>query len=299
MRLLSALRRGVTRVEMGRIASGTDPAGKVAQYLFDHGMLTEHTGSPSDDTVEARQFGYLSAVTDDPAAAQEHLAASVVAVLGVGGTGGGIVQHLVGAGVGHLLLADDDRVQRNNLNRQFLFSTGDIGRLKVEAAAERVAMVNPGTAVTTHATRIMATEDVDDVLARAPVDFVAVGLDQPPGIGPAMVVHACWERGIPAIFGGVGITRGFFGPVYAPRFSSHPPLLPAAAVEVETTPFSFGPTNSIITSWISHQILHHLMGAHHVVEYDAQRVVDFSNCAVHRRTSRSEEGFDAGDHRRD
>jgi molybdopterin/thiamine biosynthesis adenylyltransferase len=73
---------------------------------------------------------------------QKKLLAASVAVVGAGGIGAPVIQYLAAAGVGRLRVIDGDRVSLDNLQRQTLFGAGDIGRAKVEAAAERVAGLN-------------------------------------------------------------------------------------------------------------------------------------------------------------
>jgi bacteriocin biosynthesis cyclodehydratase domain-containing protein len=91
-----------------------------------------------------------------------HPAEATITVLGVGGTGSAVAAGLVGLGIGRIHLVDFDRVEESNLNRQLLFTEADIGRLKTEAAAERLALINPAVAVTTE-TRLV--RDADDVAA--------------------------------------------------------------------------------------------------------------------------------------
>jgi adenylyltransferase/sulfurtransferase len=76
-------------------------------------------------------------------AGQQRLLAATVAVIGAGGIGSPVVQYLAAAGVGRLRVFDDDTVSVDNLQRQLLFGTRDVGRRKVEAAAEAVARLNP------------------------------------------------------------------------------------------------------------------------------------------------------------
>jgi adenylyltransferase/sulfurtransferase len=79
---------------------------------------------------------------------QEALAASRVLVVGCGGLGHPLALYLAGAGVGQLVLADGDRVERSNLPRQLLFSEGDIGANKAEVLARRLAAQFPDCTVT-------------------------------------------------------------------------------------------------------------------------------------------------------
>ena len=82
--------------------------------------------------------------------AMDRLAAARVAVFGVGGVGGYVVEALARSGVGALDLIDSDTVDAANLNRQVIATTTTLGRPKVEVAAERVAAINPHCAVRSH-----------------------------------------------------------------------------------------------------------------------------------------------------
>lgn len=68
---------------------------------------------------------------------------STVLIVGLGGLGSVAAQYLAGAGVGCLLLADRDRVEASNLQRQTLYRQADVGRAKTEAAAAQLAALNP------------------------------------------------------------------------------------------------------------------------------------------------------------
>jgi molybdopterin/thiamine biosynthesis adenylyltransferase len=74
---------------------------------------------------------------------QRRLLAATVAVIGAGGIGAPVIQYLAAAGVGRLRVIDDDVVSLDNLQRQVLFGSADVGRAKVAAAAEAVARLDP------------------------------------------------------------------------------------------------------------------------------------------------------------
>jgi len=74
---------------------------------------------------------------------QQKLRNSAVLVIGAGGLGSPVLMYLAAAGVGTIGIVDHDEVQPGNLQRQILYDTGDITRPKVEAAAERLADLNP------------------------------------------------------------------------------------------------------------------------------------------------------------
>lgn len=86
-----------------------------------------------------RNAGHLLTFTTDPISALERLRASTVCVLGVGGVGSCVVQHLAGVGVRNYVLVDHDRVEAKNLNRQFIYTLNDVGRPKIEAAKDFIA----------------------------------------------------------------------------------------------------------------------------------------------------------------
>ena len=75
--------------------------------------------------------------------AMEKLSRSWVAVFGLGGVGGYVVEALARSGIGALDLIDSDRVSRSNINRQILATQSSVGQYKAEAAARRVRDINP------------------------------------------------------------------------------------------------------------------------------------------------------------
>ena len=79
--------------------------------------------------------------------AQARFAAARVLVIGIGGLGAPVAQFLTAAGVGTITLCDADRVDLTNLQRQILYATHDVGQPKVEAAATRLAAINPEVAI--------------------------------------------------------------------------------------------------------------------------------------------------------
>ena len=78
------------------------------------------------------------------------LADARVAVFGVGGVGGYVVEALVRSGVGHIELIDHDTVAESNLNRQIIATYDTIGRFKVDVMKERVLSINPDAEVVAH-----------------------------------------------------------------------------------------------------------------------------------------------------
>lgn len=75
--------------------------------------------------------------------AMERLAEAHVAVFGLGGVGGYVVEALARSGIGRFTLIDDDKICVTNVNRQILAVSGTIGRYKADVAAERIRAINP------------------------------------------------------------------------------------------------------------------------------------------------------------
>ena len=104
----------------------------------------------------SRQTRYLRhlSIAEVGEAGQQRLAESCVLIVGAGGLGSPAALYLAAAGVGRLVLVDDDRVERSNLQRQILHSDHLIGHLKTESAAQRLHALNPDIRIETHTERI-------------------------------------------------------------------------------------------------------------------------------------------------
>jgi adenylyltransferase/sulfurtransferase len=123
---------------------------------------------------------------------QERIGRSRVLMVGVGGLGAPVAIYLASAGVGSLTLCDGDRVDLTNLQRQVIFRADDIGRPKVEAAADAIAALNPEVHVVTvgervgpsRLERLVADNDIvvdcsDNFLTRHAVNRVCVAQRRP------------------------------------------------------------------------------------------------------------------------
>jgi sulfur-carrier protein adenylyltransferase/sulfurtransferase len=106
---------------------------------------------------------------------QERLQRARVLVVGAGGLGSPAALYLAAAGVGTLGLVDCDRVELSNLQRQVLFDSASVGRLKTEAARERLLALNPEITVVAH-TLTLRAENVLEVLRD--YDVVLDGTDR-------------------------------------------------------------------------------------------------------------------------
>jgi len=136
-------------------------------------------------------------------AGQRKLRAATVAVIGAGGIGSPAIQYLAAAGIGRLILIDDDRVDLSNLQRQTLFGEADVGEMKVAAASEAVARLNPHIHLTKFARRIDAG-NARTLLADA--DVVLDGCDN--FVTRLAVADAALALRIPLVSAAVGQFEG-------------------------------------------------------------------------------------------
>jgi len=150
----------------------------------------------SDD--EARRYARQTLLAEVGEEGQRRLKAARVLVVGAGGLGSPVALYLAAAGVGRIGLVDSDRVELSNLHRQVLFATGDLGRGKVDAAAERLRGLNPEIEVVAHRERFTPANALD--LVRA-YDVVADGTDNFPT--RYLVNDACVLAGRPNVFASV------------------------------------------------------------------------------------------------
>ncbi|MBV9451257.1 MAG: HesA/MoeB/ThiF family protein [Streptosporangiaceae bacterium] len=140
---------------------------------------------------------------------QARLHASRVTVLGIGGFGTFVSLMLAAFGVGELHLVDFDTVELINLNRQVLYCEADVGRYKVDAAADQLSRVNPNVRITTGRTKVDGLEAARDCCRDA--DLVVCAADRPPGKIYEWLNQAALERRVPWVRGGsAGLTASAF-----------------------------------------------------------------------------------------
>ncbi len=137
---------------------------------------------------------------------------SSVAVVGMGGLGCVAATYLIAAGIGRIFIVDRDFVNESNLNRQFLYGMLDIGKPKVDVAAERLRELNPDVNV------IPFQIDVDEnnvMNLIAEVDLVVDGLDS--WKSRFVLNDACVKTGTPYVHAGVSGFRGQLTVVFPGR----------------------------------------------------------------------------------
>lgn len=185
------------------------------------------------DTSEIRRYGRHLTLPEVGLEGQRRLKAARVLLVGAGGLGSPLGLYLAAVGIGTLGLVDDDVVDLSNLQRQVLYGQSDLGRPKIEAAAERLRDVNPHVHLEPHATRL----DVSNVRRLVEsYDVIVDGSDNFPT--RYLVNDACVLVGKPDVWGAIQRFEGQLsvfwserGPCYRCLFPEPPPpgLVPSCA----------------------------------------------------------------------
>ncbi len=181
-------------------------------------------GPPLDRAQIARYARHLL-IPDVGELGQRRLANARVAVVGAGGLGSPALLYLAAAGIGTIGVIDPDVVEASNLQRQVVHGVSDVGRAKVDSAAEALAEVNPLVEVVRHPVRLESSNALD-VLAG--YDVVVDGTDN--FATRYLVNDACVLLGVPCVWGSIyrfdGQTSVFWaehGPCYRCLFPEPPP----------------------------------------------------------------------------
>lgn len=132
---------------------------------------------PPLDAADRRRYSRQILLDEIGPAGQARLAAAKVLVVGAGGLGSPVALYLAAAGVGTIGIADLDRVEEHNLQRQLLHATADIGRPKVESARARLQALNPRITVVAHGAGIRPENAVEIFAA---YDVIVDGTDNFP-----------------------------------------------------------------------------------------------------------------------
>ncbi|PKL95787.1 MAG: molybdopterin biosynthesis protein MoeB [Gammaproteobacteria bacterium HGW-Gammaproteobacteria-8] len=149
-------------------------------------------------------------------AGQLKLRRASVLLVGAGGLGSPAALYLAAAGLGRIVIVDDDRVERSNLQRQVLHAEAGIGQLKVDSASARLRALNPDIEIETRALRL-GRDTVDACVAD--VDLVIDGSDNFPT--RYLLNAACLRHARPLLYAAVERFSGQLG-LFAPGRSGQP-----------------------------------------------------------------------------
>lgn len=238
------------------------------------------SNEPSGLSPQAEYFAHLGLNAEE---AQERISSSKILLLGLGGTGSVVLQHLVGAGAKRYVLVDHDVVSASNLERQFIYTRQQIGRTKVSAAGEYVVARVSAADISTAVSNVVDEQDLKAIVSQnGRIDLAIICIDQPPGLSYKIPASFLWHNAIPFLHGGVMIRSGFFGPFFDRKVSPFgPEFFPIdAGNRLPQTTMCYPPHNTMIGSAIAADVIHYLAGARDLIDFERRTIVDF-----HRGTS--------------
>lgn len=145
---------------------------------------------------------------------KSNIAEKKVTILGIGGLGANTAMLLTQAGVKKIRLVDFDKVEACNLNRGQVFTYNDIGKYKVDVAAQNIGKVNNTVIIEPIIAEIRSREDIVRYIDDA--DFVVRAADKPINLFNQWFNQACIELDKPFIYGGMNEYLGVYGPLCIP-----------------------------------------------------------------------------------
>ena len=183
--------------------------------------------------ADLRRYSRHLLIPEVGLAGQQRLASARVLVIGAGGLGSPVLAYLAAAGIGRLIVIDDDAVDLTNLQRQILYDTADVGAPKAARAAERRRALNPQVTVDALGVRFDASN------ARELVALADVVVDASDTFATRYLVNdACVLEGKPDVSGSIFRFDGQLsvfgapaGPCYRCLYPEPPPahLVPSCA----------------------------------------------------------------------
>jgi len=277
LRLLAALDGSRTREELEQ-EFGEEEVGDLLAQFEELGVVED---AADDELIEEevvarfdRQLRYFSDISTGPTPSQcqGRLESARIAVLGVGGLGGWTALALSCCGIGEMLLVDYDRVELTNLNRQVLYGEADIGRLKAEAAAERLASFNSRARVEVLPKRLESEAEIAATIAG--YDLVIDAIDWPAHEVERWVNSACFAAGIPFVAASHFPPIARVGPFYVPGVTgcyscqeiSYRRSYPMFDIAIDqrrekrSPGATLGPACALIGGQVALDIVHHLTG---------------------------------------
>ena len=195
--------------------------------------ITQPTALPELTTDDLARYSRHLILPEVGMEGQRKLKAAKVLCVGTGGLGSPLAFYLAAAGIGTLGLVDFDVVDASNLQRQIIHSTKDIGRKKLDSAAEKLIALNPALNVVKHETMLSSANALDIL---KDYDIVADGTDNFPT--RYLVNDACVLLGRPNVYGSIFRFEGQAsvfatreGPCYRCLYPEPPPpgLVPSCA----------------------------------------------------------------------
>src|ERR1700727_703017 len=197
-------------------------------------LTEEQVALPQLDNAEIARYSRHLILPEVGLEGQQKLKAAKVLCVGSGGLGAPMLFYLAAAGVGTIGLVDFDVVDESNLQRQIIHSTADVGRPKIDSAADKIKALNPHVNIVKHETMLTSANALEII---KDYDIVAAGTDNFPTrylVNDACVLSGNKPNAYASIFRFEGQASVFAtedGPCYRCLYPEPPPpgLVPSCA----------------------------------------------------------------------
>jgi molybdopterin-synthase adenylyltransferase len=274
--------RPLTRAQMVQVLASDGDSSEASDAVDDllaSGLVRAYAERDSPPLPSAiaerydRQLAYFSLT--HPGAEhrlQRRLANSSVLILGLGGLGSWSAAALACAGIGEMILIDDDHVEESNLSRQVLFRPEDVGTAKVDVIAGALRGFNPSLDIKVHRDRIRDQDALGGFLAG--ISMLVATADWPPYRINRWINEACIRAGVPYISAGQVPPFVRIGPTVIPGVTGcfecgeltsragfpYYDLVATQRERAETRAATLGPMSALVGGMISTEVLHYLTG---------------------------------------
>ena len=184
--------------------------------------------------------------------------------IGTGGIASTIIDQLIAVGITNYSLVDFDTVDISNLNRQFIYCEDDIGKYKVEIFKKYILNKNKKSNVKIYNFMLKEEAQLSKIINDDKIDFIINSADMPPYYLQKNILNNSIKYNIPCIFGGVGINEGSYGPLLSNNYNKQKYLKYINKILNEINfifpcKSSFGVTNSLISNYMSWDIIMYLL----------------------------------------
>lgn len=124
-----------------------------------------------------------------------------VTIFGVGGGGSLLALQLTNLGVRHIHLVDNDKIDKSNLHRQFLFKNDDIGKFKVDVVQQFLKSRNSNVKITVSKKKIISVNSAIDEIETNESNCAFCCMDEPPYVAQRIINRASYIKQIPSLYG--------------------------------------------------------------------------------------------------
>lgn len=188
-----------------------------------------------------------------------------VAIIGLGGIGSEILNHLLGVGIKKYILIDFDKVEKTNFNRQYLFNINDTGKSKIDIIENIIKKRIENPKVLKFNKKINNSMELLNILEKEVPDTLICAADTPFLDLRIAIIETSIKLNVPCIFGGVSVLDGQYGPYFIENknknnyFNELIKFKNIVSMN-NINKASFGPTNAIISSYMAMDIIFGLLG---------------------------------------